>query len=355
MTTKFLASALLVWLFAHPAKAQSFSTTSGPAPVSPAATATRPFASESVTDGPNDQTRQQARGRFEIGMKLYEEGDYSLALLEFERAHSLVPEYRVLYNIGQVNIQLGRYARAVTKLRQYLAQGGDLIPMDRKASVLSDLDMLAARTATILVTVNVTGAEIVLDNDIVATSPMQEPALIDAGEHRLTIRKPSYQAQTRPIALVGRDQASIEFRLTEEPKLVTTERTVIVERPSAQVTNPAIAKRNLWLTIGWSGTGLFATAWATTGYLGYSTARKRQTKLNEATSAEELSALKSNAKNWYIAADICGGLTLAATATMVYYTFFTPRPAGMPVHAAMTLSNLNIGLSPGRVLVTGQF
>ncbi len=357
MSPKFLAPLMLAWLSAHPAAAQPkapSSTTPTASTKIESESTLRPSparaaspAPESNADELNSESRQQARQRFEAGMKLYEEGDYALALLEFERAHSLVPGYRVLYNIGQVNIQLGRYARAVRKLRQYLAEGADQIPADRRGSVLSDLDMLAGRTASILVSVNVPDAEIVLDNDVIATSPMPAPMLIDAGEHRLTIRKPGYLDQLRPIALAGRDQQQLDVVLTEAPKSVPVERTVIVDRAGSPEVSAASSRRQLALTLGWTGTGLLATAWATTGYMGLSTARQRQDKLHGVSSSEELTDLKQRARNWYIASDICGGMTLAAAATMVYYTFFAPRPKAP--------SNVIVAFSPGSILVAGHF
>src|SRR5688572_21286235 len=85
-----------------PAFAQSAEATApaDPAPAEPAA------------PEPSAEAKQEARERFNQGLALFEDGDYGLALIEFERAYAVVPDYRVLYNIAQVNIQLGRYAKA---------------------------------------------------------------------------------------------------------------------------------------------------------------------------------------------------------------------------------------------------
>jgi len=300
-----------------------------------------------TTVAPPEDARQQARQRFETGMKLYEEGDYALALLEFERAHSLVPGYRVLYNIGQVNIQLGRYARAARKLRQYLAEGANQIPDERRLAVLSDLDMLAGRTSVLLVSVNVPGAEVLLDNEVIAVSPMSAPMLVDAGEHRVTVRKPGYVDQTHPLAMASRDQSRLDFVLLETPKFESLERTVVIERPGSSPPSDGSGRHYLALTLGWTGTGLLATAWAITGGMGFHYAAERRDKLDEAVSAEELSSMKQRTRNWYIAADICGGLTIASAMTMVYYTLVAQQPAAP--------KGITVGLSPSRLVVTGQF
>jgi tetratricopeptide (TPR) repeat protein len=271
--------------------------------------------------------RVQAHQRFETGMKLYEDGDFSLALLEFERAYALIPEYRVLYNIGQLNIQLGRYARAVKRLRQYLVEAGPRVSEERRKAVESDLEMLAARTATMFVHVNVAGAEIALDNDVIGSSPMHEPALVDAGEHRLSVRKRGYETRTESVALTGRDHATFTFNLLQEQQPSSIARTVVIDHPSGVSTDTAAIRRAQLLTAGWAGTGLLGIAWAASAYMGLHTDKKRDARLESATTPTELADLKHEARNWFVAADVFGALTLGATATLLYVTYSPPKRA----------------------------
>ena len=84
-----------------------------------------------------------ARARVKRGLELYDEGEYRLSLSELQRAYDLVPNYKVLYNIGQVRIQLGEYAEAQRVLRRYLDDGKEEIGAERRADVEKDLAMLA--------------------------------------------------------------------------------------------------------------------------------------------------------------------------------------------------------------------
>jgi len=68
------------------------------------------------------QAGEEASTRFKRGLQLFDEGDYALALVEFERAYQLAPNYRALYNIGLVNVQLGRYAEATRTVRPISAR-----------------------------------------------------------------------------------------------------------------------------------------------------------------------------------------------------------------------------------------
>src|SRR6185503_569963 len=98
------------------------------------------------TGAPNDEAIQEAARRYDLGLKLYAEGEFRLAVIEFERTYQITNDYRVLYNIGQVRIQLGNYARAIGALNEYLKSGGDKISEERRKAIESDLDMLASRT-----------------------------------------------------------------------------------------------------------------------------------------------------------------------------------------------------------------
>ena len=78
---------------------------------------------------------EQARAHFLRGVELYAETDYEGALIEFNRAHEILPRYQVLFNIGAVRLQLQEYVGALDALSDYLAQGGEAISPDRRAEV----------------------------------------------------------------------------------------------------------------------------------------------------------------------------------------------------------------------------
>ena len=127
-----------------------------------------------VTPAPTAEEAAEAADRFARGLKFYEEGDYTLALIEFERAYRLVPTYRVLYNIGQVSIQLSRFARARIALTRYLNEGGAELSPERKAEIARDLEMLSARTAYLNVTAEA-DADLIIDDQNYGKFPISEP------------------------------------------------------------------------------------------------------------------------------------------------------------------------------------
>src|ERR1700754_3957554 len=62
----------------------------------------------------------QARKHFSQGLKLYKEGDFDAALVQFERAYAVKPNYKVLYNIAQSYFELRQYVEARDGLTRYL-------------------------------------------------------------------------------------------------------------------------------------------------------------------------------------------------------------------------------------------
>src|SRR5687767_10373630 len=72
-------------------------------PTSPAPEASRVSTTSSTPKG--DTRIRRAQSHFRRGVDLYEERNYDGALAEFSRAHELVPNYRVLYNLAQTQVE----------------------------------------------------------------------------------------------------------------------------------------------------------------------------------------------------------------------------------------------------------
>lgn len=195
-----------------------------------------------------------ARARVKRGLELYDEGEYRLALAELERAYEIVPSYKVLYNIGQIHIQLGEYARAQRALRKYLDDGKDDLGAERRAEVDKDLAMLAGRVAVVTVLVNVPDAEVMV-NDRPAGRGAVAKTAVDAGSVRIVITKPGYESQTRAVSVAGGDETVVRI------ELVPVKREVIVVDQGG-VPTVAVAS---WivtgvLAAGAVGTGIGANA-----------------------------------------------------------------------------------------------
>jgi tetratricopeptide (TPR) repeat protein len=285
---------------------------------------------------------EEARRRFDRGLSLYTEGDFTLALIEFERAYELVSNYRVLYNIGQVSIQLRQYARARQALEQYLSEGEGEIDANRLEEVRADLEMLKPRTAKLTVTVNVASARVFLDGKLLGMSPLPEAILVDAGGHVLEIERAGYLSTRKPVTLAGGDDLKIAVSLEEVAPERTVEKTIVVQNKTDS--------SSTWKWIGWGTAGLFAAGAVTTGVFGLNAASDLEDQRNTAgTSREALDSSQSRARRMFMASDILAVGALAAAGVSLYLTFGSDdAQEPSPVTA-------KVGIGPASVSVSGAF
>jgi len=285
------------------------SATSAPAAGKPTA-----GPADSKPNAPTEVDLKEARIRYDRGLELYKEGEFALAVIEFERAYAIVPDYRVLYNIGQVRIQLSQYARARRVLEQYLADGGDQIAEERKKSVRADLEMLAMRTGTLEIETNVEGADILVDDVLVGRSPITEPLLLDAGEHRVQVRKGGYSPHLEQLSLAGRDAKRLTIELEKLPE--ATVAPIIVEKQ-------VIARdsdRSTWLWATWSATGAFAVGAAITGGFGIKAAGELEELRSSSTTRSELDSQQRRTRTLLTVADVLGAAAVVSGAAALYIT-----------------------------------
>lgn len=253
------------------------------------------------------EQREEARARFARGVQAFEDGDYKLALIEFNRAYAIAPAYRMLYNIGQVNQQLGQYTAALDALVRYLAEGGDRIPEARRAEVERDIEVLRGRTATVAVRSNQAGAEVYLDDRRLGVTPLG-PVTVDAGEHRVVVRRAGFRPFTQSVVLAGGDALALDARLEREAVNVAT----VLEKP--EPTRP-------WVYVTWGATGVLATSAVVFGVLASTNADElKSMRTTLGTTEEERAAVQSRARTFAVATDVLAGAALLSGAAALYLT-----------------------------------
>ncbi len=264
---------------------------------------------------PNASAEQEeaARQRFARGVKLYDDGDFKLALIEFTRAYEMVPDYRFLYNIGHVHLQLGNYAKALRSLTRYLQEGGNAIAAERRAVVEREIASTRQRTATLTVRVSVPGAQIEIDQDMLGFSP-SPPQVVDGGEHRIRVTKPGFLPQEQTVVLATGDVNDLYVALAplQEP-------THTLERPG---------RPEVWLS--WTATAALTAAAGVCGGLALSDSAKLSNLKNTAgTSQSDRQALASQGNTFAIATDVLGGAAIAAAGLSLFLTLRHSGPSAL--------------------------
>jgi len=300
---------------------------------------------------PNDEAIQEAARRYDLGLKLYAEGEFRLAVIEFERTYQITNDYRVLYNIGQVRIQLGNYARAIGALKEYLKQGADAISEERRKAVEADLEMLAARTGHVRIVVSVKRAEILVDDLVVGQAPLLEPILLDAGEHKITARAKGYEPRTVQLTLAGRDAEMVDLKLDKVPEGGSR----VVIREIDRTDNTTL----MWAS--WSAAGVLAIGAGVTGGLGITTASDLddlRTQKDPEPTRSELDSASRRARTLFLATDVMGGLAIVTGGLALYFTLSGSsgdEKKDAPPKTKPAPARTSLALGPNRVGIQGEF
>lgn len=294
---------------------------------------------------PSAEVLKEAGERYARGLSLYGDGEFLLALVEFERAYQLSNNFKVLYNIGQVRMQLGRYAKAKEALEQYLKEGGSSLSADRTQAVNKDLATLAERTASLKVVTAEVGADISLDGKVIATSPLSEPLIVDAGEHNLVLHKAGFYDSAQSVTLAGHDQIELKVELKPIPLATAAKPADTLPPPIAPSKPPRTA---MWAS--WAATGAFAATAGITGYFGIQKANDLETMRTQyPASRSELDKTEKQARTLLTISTVTTGLAVVAGGAALYFTLKRP-PSEKPASASVA-----VGIAPDGVRLRGSF
>lgn len=281
-----------------------------------------------------------AQRHFRRGVELYDEADFATALVEFRRAYETLPEFRVLYNIGQAEYQLQLYAAALKSFRLYLDQGGERISASRRADVEREVARLEGRVARLHVS-GPAGLEVFVDDEHVGQLPLPLPLVVSAGRRRLrTSEGPSGTRLSRTVEVAGGDDVRVDLG-TEGSKAAST---APKSREPGQAPGPTVAPH----VVTWVVTGGLAAGATVTGVLALgasSDLADRRARVPGTVTAAELEAAASKSKDLALATDLLGAAAIAGAGVSLYLTL-RPRSPVPPVV---------VGLAGRSVSMHGRF
>ncbi len=195
-----------------------------------------------------------SRNHFDRGVEYVQDGDLKAALIEFKRAYAYSPNYRVLYNLGQVSNELREYIEAQNYYRRYLTDGAGEIDPARRRDVEATIAKLSSRIARIMLSTNIEGAELFVDDVPVGRSPMTDPVRVSAGARLVTAAVPGRPPISRSIEAAGGDTLSVQLDFPPPsglPELAAEPRVAPRIRPESSGTSPV-----LWLGISAGALGI---------------------------------------------------------------------------------------------------
>jgi hypothetical protein len=126
-----------------------------------------------------------------------------VAATKLWRAYELSGDPTLLLEVGRLERELGRSARATFAFEQFLAVGAERVPEPRRLLALRQLQAAASGTARLNVQTNVLGASIELEAEhgVATASGFSIGVLLDAGERRFSLSKPGYETRSLVLTL----------------------------------------------------------------------------------------------------------------------------------------------------------
>lgn len=289
----------------------------------------------------------EARVRYEKGVELHTEGDFQSALIEFKRSYEVVPNYHVLYNIGQVYFQLADYANALRTFQQYLDDGGKRIPVSRRSDVERDVEKLRSRVATITLKLNVPDAEIRVDDQLVQI-PDTGVLLVSAGKRKIEVSKPGFKPITRTEEIAGEEKRDLKLELVAE--LTPDDRPIIVPGPAAEEGPPVVP------IILWSLTGALAVGTGVTGALALSAdSTLGRLKTEPGNTEEQIVSQADQATTLALITDILLAATVVSAGVSTVFTVLELTGGEPAKDGAPPAPTASVRVGPLGVFVDGRF
>ena len=186
------------------------------APASPPAAPSPPAPSAPPT--PPTADLEAAKTHFEQGVALFNDGNMSAALAEFEATYKLDPTtVNTLYNIGLTQKALFRYSEAIASLQRYLAESANLT-LEKRAEGEQIISEMKALLADVVLAITPGGATVHVDGRLAGTAPLSAALAIAAGSHAIEVSSEGYHAQKKDVMVTAGVALALKFDLIAIPK-----------------------------------------------------------------------------------------------------------------------------------------
>lgn len=152
---------------------------------------------------PSPSAVAEARERFQRGLDLSDEGNFTAAMTEFRRAYEITRNPAVLFNISATHEASGHFVEALEAMEQYRRDA----PADAVSSHRTELDAAVARLrnriGTLIVRVEAPGLEVRIDGLPRPSEAFRTGAPISAGRHRVVLIAPNFQSGEHEVDVAG--------------------------------------------------------------------------------------------------------------------------------------------------------
>jgi PEGA domain len=312
----------------------------------------------------NDSSKTaQASTHFQRGVQLYRQRSFDAALAEFEKSYELAPDYHLLFNLAQVQLERHDYVAALKRFREYLQVGGAQIDATRRSEVEQEIERINDFVAEVSFVVTPEGTQISLDGAELGAAPLAAPIVINSGVHRVLLSKPGFTTVQQTLTVAGGDSPRIVVALrpaqdearplvSDSPATpgVTSSRPGPTQRSEA--TPAARVERSntpLWISLG--AAVAFGGASGVMAVVTNDAKREFASELDRfGASRGDVDSARSKLKTDALVTDVLAGAALVSAGFCVYFI-----ASGGSSSEEAPPPRVGFGLTPRGVFARGAF
>lgn len=286
-----------------------------------------------------EAAEQEAAAHFERGVEFYREGSLDAALVEFERSYDLTSNYRVLFNLAQVQAERHEYVAAIALFQKYLAAGGAELPEARRKQTTDEIALLEGRVAQLLVESDVAGAKLFINDAPAGELPLAAPVTINPGVCNVRLEKPGFTAASTQLKVAAGEHPRLRLELVRAAALA-----------AAAPQDGEVKRAPFWISAS-SALALGGAA-LTFGLLAREANHDLDSELDRyPADASDVDAARKQLRTYAALTDATAVAALVATGLAVYFAIAPPR------RRAREASKQSVLLSPaaGGLVLHGKF
>ena len=205
--------------------------------------------------------KEEAEKHFLAGVSLQKVDDFDAAIAAFNTSLRLYPTKGALFNLSNCLRAVHRYGEALKALEKLERDHGSELDGPMRSAVEGQLEELRNLTASLVVQVEQSGAEVWLDGALLGRSPLPEALYVSPGGHDIEVRLEGFEPAKVRVELHSRQAFTTQITLAKAVAPPPTPPAPVpppkVEPPATPPASPKPQERGALTTAGWitAGTG----------------------------------------------------------------------------------------------------
>ncbi len=199
-----------------------------PAPVPPPSSSPAAPPQSDIAAEP-DAMSEKAAELFREAVKLFRDKKFAQAEVSFEAAWALNRTHKTASNLGQAEMALGKYREAAEHFAFAVRVAPASDPV--RANNEKRLAAMKAKLATLNVTANVAGSEVLIGGKKVADTPLVDPIFVDPGKIKVRVRHEGYPSFEKELDVTAGQEVALDVKLEVPAPQPTATSTASVTAP----------------------------------------------------------------------------------------------------------------------------